>query len=211
MAASALHRDYSAVLETQTLEYYRARRRVFQSEAWFDECAEMASRWASSLVSQTFDRRTDYDYVSAFEELSGQLWADLAIDCGPLFGAGRAVLAAELGVMLAQRLDEARSTMGATRFDELSKLALVTASDELWPDLLSHLRDVALTNAIYGPTHRFAVAHFTRQAHAAYKDFVSSARSTAVPRLLTLHFQERLLSGPDTVIPVKEEILSILA
>ena len=210
-AASALYRDYSAVLEAQTLEYYRARRRVFHSEEWFDRCVEMAGRWADDLVSQTFNRWAESNYVSAFEGLSDQLWTDLALDCGPLFGAGRAVLATELGVMLAQRLDEARSSAGATRFDELSKLALVTASDELWPGLLSHLRDVALSDAIYGPTHRSAVAQFTRQAHAAYKDFISSAWSEAFPRLLTLHFEERLLSGPDTVIPVQEEILSILA
>lgn len=208
-ASSALYRDYSAVLETQTLEYYRARRQVFHSEAWFDQCVEMAGQWADSLVKRTFDRWAETDYVSAFEGMSDQLWADLAIDCGPLFGAGRAVLAAELGVMLSGRLDEVRSS--EARFDELSKLTLVTASDELWPDLLSHLRDVALSNAIYGPTHRAAVAQFTRQAHAAYKDFISAAWSRALPRLLTLHFQERLLSGPDTAIPVQEEILSILA
>ena len=208
-AASALYRDYSAVLEKQTLEYYRARRRVFHSDEWFDRCVEMVGRWADRLVTQTFNRWAEADYVSAFEGLSNQLWEDLAIDCGPLFGAGRAVLATELGVMLARRLAEARSSEG--RFDELSKLALVAASDELWPGLLSHLRDVALSNAIYGPTHRAAVAHFTLQAHAAYEDFVSSAWSQAFTRILTLHFQERLLPGPDTVIPVQEEILSILA
>ena len=210
-AASAQYRDYSAVLEAQTREYYRSRRQVFHSEEWFDDCVEQTSRWAGSVVTQAFDQWAESGYVDAFEELSGQLWADMAIDCGLLFGAGRAVLVTELGAMLAHRLDEARSTMGATRFDELSKLALVTASDELWPELLSHLRDVALSNAIYGPTHRVAVTQFTRQARTAYRDFISSAWSKAVPRLLTLHFQERLLSGPDTVIPVQEEILSILA
>ncbi len=209
--ASALSRDYWAVLEAQTLEYYNARRRVFGSAKWHDDCIEMASRWAGGMVAHNFDRRSESDYVSAFEDLATQLWADLAIDCGGLFGAGRAALAAELGLMAARRLDEARSAIGATRFDEESKLALVTASDALWPGHLSHLRDIALCNAIAGPTHRGAVAHFTRHSKAAYRNFVTSAWSEAVPQMLTLHFRDRQLSQLETNTAVQEEILSILA
>lgn len=208
--ASALTRDYWAVLEAQTLEYYNARKRVFGSREWHDECNEFAGRWVDNIVTHTFHQRSETDYVSAFEELAAQLWTHFAIDCGALFGAGMAVISVELGIIAAQRLEEARSTIGATRFDDESKLVLITVSDSLWPDHLSYLRDVALCNAIAGYTHRSAVAHFTRNSKAAYRRFVSSAWAEAIPSILTLHYHDRHLSQFETTTAVQEEILSLL-
>ncbi len=210
-AAHEASRDYSAVLEHQTLTYYRARQLILTDAAWFDSCDDMARTWAGQFVSDRFRELPKIGYLPVFEKLAARLWSDLGIDCDGLFGAGEVAISDALAELLIGRLAEVRARLGDEWYDGHSRSVMVRAADQLWSGHLSHLRDVALSTAIAGPTHRDAAAHFARFACDAYRELVSAAWDQALPEILTLHFEYRDQSTSEKPTPVSEEILSLLA
>ena len=210
-AAHEASRDYTAVLEHQTLTYYRARQLILTDAAWSDSCEDMARTWAEQFVSERFGEVYKVGYLTVFEKLVARLWSDLGIDCDGLFGAGEVAISDALTELLTGRLAEIRVQLGDDAYDDHSRTLLVRAADQLWPGHLSHLRDVALSTAIAGPTHREAAAHFAGFARDAYRELVSAAWRRALPEILTLHFEGHGQPPSEKPTPVSEEILSLLA
>ncbi len=210
-AAHESARDYTAVLENQTLSYYRARQSILSDATWRHSCDDMARTWSERFVSRWFSDLPEIGYLPVFEGLVEHLWSELGIDCVGLFGAGEVAISIALSEMLTDRLADGRSALGDETHADRARSILVGTADQLWPGHLSHLRDVALSAAIAGPTHRMAATHFAEFARDAYRELMTAAWDEAMPLILTMHFEEHNASIAESHTPVSEEILSLLA
>ena len=183
-ARRAFLSDYHRVLDGQTLAYYSHRRATQASGSTYDECVRAARGLAGRAVERRFGAAPVTDYDRRFDDLAAEMLLDFGLDCEELWGLGLDALARRLGYLLVDRLDEARSAMGAARFDDLARTVLVQAGDGLWCGHLERLQEMMAVAPLAPAGHKSAVAAFQRDCAAEYERFLRDTLDSFIPRLL---------------------------
>ena len=183
-AQRAFLSDYHRVLDGQTLAHYSRRRATPSSDAMYEESILAARGLARRAVDRCFGEAPVTDYGRRFDGLAAEMYLDFGLDCEDLWGLGLDALARGLGELLADRLEEARTILGAARFDELARVLLVQAGDDLWCGHLERLHEMMAVAPLAPADHRSAVASFQRDCAAEYEGFLQDTLDSFIPRLL---------------------------
>ena len=176
--------DYYRVLDGQTLAYYAHRRAGLESGDIHEECVLAARGLAERAVQRCFGPAPFTDYAPRFDELAAEMYLDFGLDCEDLWGLGLDELTRRLGDLLVDRLEEARAALGSSRFDELSRMVLVQAGDDLWCGHIERLQEMMAVAPLAPADHRSAVAAFQRDCAAEYEGFQRDTLDSFIPRLL---------------------------
>ena len=176
--------DYYRVLDGQTLAYYGDRSSRLAGGAMHEECVLAARGLAGRAVERCFGTAPVTDYDRRFDELAAEMQLDFGLDCEDLWGLGLEALKWGLGDLLVDRLDGAHSTLGAARFDELARVVLVQAGDDLWCGHLERLQEKMAAAPLAPADHKSAVATFQRDCAAEYEGFQRDTLDSFIPRLL---------------------------
>ena len=208
---SALSRDYSSVVETQTLSFYHWRRELLASNVWRQSRSDSVVSWAIEFISSEFDSISETGYETVFDQIQSQLWTNIGIDCEWMYGLGKTELSAQLAATVLDAVDDISRQFEYEEFDHLARNAQVETADKLWPQHLNHLQDVALSCAIAGPTHRAAVGEFIEQAHSSFQAFLDDVNREVVPSILALDTAGERRNQTEQPIVIGNEILSVLA
>ncbi len=211
-AQRAFLSDYYRVLDGQTLAYYAHRLRTQDSGDVLEECAGAARGLAARTVERCLGIAPFDDYERRFDELADEMHLDFGLDCEGLWGLGLDELARRLGDMLVDRLEGARAALGPSRFDELARVVLVQAGDDLWCGHLERLQEMMAIAPLAPAGHKSAIAAFQRDCAAEYEGFVRDTRDSFIPRLLAAADSEaalRNIEPRDVDLPA--ELAGILA
>ena len=176
--------DYYRVLDGQTLAYYAHRRAGLESGDVHDECVLAARGLAERAVHRCFGPAQFTDYTPRFDELAAEMYLDFGLDCEDLWGLGLHELSKGLGDLLVDRLEEARSALGSSRFDELARMVLVQTGDDLWCGHLERLQEMMAIAPLAPADHKSAVAAFQRDCAAEYEGLLRDTFDSLIPRLL---------------------------
>ena len=184
--------DYTRVIETQTLAYYRERREVIETDTVYAARAEFASQWATRLVDRHFPGFRFGSYVHQFERMAEELWTECEIDCYALEGASLDGLAERIAGLMIARLERAGARLGNGELRKLENLVFLRSSDELWKDHLADLHELMLCTPLGLHGHDGAVAEFAIRSFAAYARFKERVVDVFLPRLLTFPTEEAI-------------------
>ena len=183
-AQRAFLSDYYRVLDGQTLAYYSRRRATPASDAMYEECVLASRGLAGRAVARCFGAAPVTDYDRRFDDLAATTYLDFGLDCEGLWGLGLDALEQGLGDLLAGRLEEARTALGAARFDGLARAVLVQTGDDLWCGHLERLQEMMAVAPLAPLDHRSAVAAFQRDCGVEFEGFLLDTLDSFVPRLL---------------------------
>jgi preprotein translocase subunit SecA len=208
---SAHSRDYTSVLETQTLSFYQWRQEIMSPDNWLQRCSDSIYRWATEFTTQEFAILPETGYESAFDRIQRTVWADLGIDCDWMYGLGKSELSYQLGVVILNRAKSIGNELGQQEFEYSSNELVVRTADDMWPRYLEFMQELSISCAIAGPTHRSGVGEFIEQAHKAYLKFLNDVNHEALPRLIALGDLETQPNQMEQPIVIDNEILSVLA
>ncbi len=196
-AQRAFLADYHRVLDGQTLTYYARRRAAQSSDAMYEECRRAAHGLARRTVERCFGAAPVTDYERRFDEMAAEMSLDFRVDCEELWGLGLDSLNRGLAELLTDRLDEARSAMGAARFDELARPVLIQTGDDLWCGHIERLQEMMAGAALAPADHRSAVAAFQHSCAAEFDGFVQDTLDSFIPRLLAAADTELAQHDPE--------------
>ena len=211
-AQRAFLSDYYRVLDGQTLAYYSHRSHTQDSGDMLEECAGAARGLAARTVERCLGTAPFDDYERRFDELADEMYLDFGLDCEGLWGLGLDELTGRLGDLLVDRLEEARTALGPSRFDELARVVLVQTGDDLWCGHLERLQEMMAIAPLAPAGHRAAVAAFQRDCATEYEEFVRDTRDSFIPRLLEAADSEAELSDLDPHdVELPAELAGILA
>jgi preprotein translocase subunit SecA len=209
-AQRAFLSDYHRVLDGQTLAYYSRRRETPASDAMYEECILAARGLAGRAVERWFGMVLVTDYDRRFDEMAAEMYLDFGLDCEELWGLGLDALTQRLGDLVAGRLDEARSEMGAARFDMLARTVLVQTSDDLWCGHIERLHEMMAVAPLAPADHKSAVAAFQRDCAEEYEGFVQDTLDSLIPRLLAAADAETVQNDPEPCVELPAELSGIL-
>ena len=176
--------DYYRVLDGQTLAYYSHRSSRLASGDLHEESILASRDLTARTVQRCFGPSPVTDYDRRFDELAAETYLDFGMDCEDMWGLGLDELAKGLAELLATRLEQARSALGAARFDELARVVLVQTGDDLWCGHLERLQEMMAVAPLAPADHRSAVAAFQRACAAEYEGFLRDTCDSYIPRLI---------------------------
>ncbi len=204
--------DYHRVLDGQTLAYYSRRGTTPMSDAMYAECRCAARGLAGRAVERCFGTAPVTDYDRRFDEMAEEMYLDFGLDCEELWGLGLDALTQRLGDLLVGRLDEARSAMGAARFDELARPVLIQTGDDLWCGHLERIQEMMAVAPLAPADHKSAVAAFQHSCAAEFDGFVQDTLDSFIPRLLAAADAETARQDPEPRnVELPAELAGILA
>jgi preprotein translocase subunit SecA len=140
-----------------------------------------------------------------------EVWLDYGVDCRPLWGLGIDGMAAELGDLMAARLELAREAAGEQRFDVLEKVSFLQTADELWRDHLVYLDELMLGAMLCSQGHRTAVAEYKFHCLDAYRRYERVVIDRFLPMLLTVSATEESATPNAAESGLVDDLQEILA
>ena len=161
--------EFEAAIESECRAHYAARRALMDSRQPARLVERMASDWVARRTAELDDLRGDY--ATRFAIVSDGLWHSCGIDVGVSEDATPAQARRALTDALMRRLSIHRDRLGSKRLALGAADATLRAADDLWPERLASMQDMALSVALGGLGRRSAVgdlAERIRESRAAY-------------------------------------------
>ena len=182
-AAARAGSEFTIVIESECRAHYAMREDLLTSgrtSAWTDA---LISNWITRVTIELDD--VHRDYVSRIELVTGNL-ADrygVAIDAPTELTPSefRDVLTDVVGRSVAGHRDR----LGPKRLGFAVSRHYLKIMDDLWPDRLSELHDLALSAAMGSTSRQAAVALFVEQVEATRGDLSARADDLMVEEFLT--------------------------
>ena len=201
--------QFAQVLESHTLAYFGLREEVMAAESIQGDCTRFAEDRARRLVDEFLPLAGMDKYDTAFDRLAEEAWLDYRIDCSPLRGEGLGVLAARIGELLIDRLENVRSVLGLDTSSRLEKLLYLQTADELWKSYLSRAEEMMSTARLCGHGLKGALSDYVFRAD---EEFTLYRREVADVFLRSLlDFPLEVYAEEDgQQIPEENELAAIL-
>ena len=161
--------EFEAAIESECRAHYAARLDLMDSRQPARLVERMVSDWVARRTADLDAPRGDYP--TRFAIVSDGLWHSYGIDVGVSDDATPAQTRRALTDAIMRRLSVHRDRLGAKRFALAAADACLRAADELWPQRLASMQDMALSAAIGGQGRRAAVSDLAeriRESRAAY-------------------------------------------
>ncbi len=210
-AQRAFLSDYHRVLDGQTLAYYSHRSSRLASGDLHNDSVLASRGLAARTVERCFGPSPVTGYDRRFDGLAAEMYVDFGLDCEDLWGLGLEELAKGLAELLVARLEQARSALGAARFDELARVVLVQAGDDLWCGHLERLQEMMAVAPLAPADHRSAVAAFQRACAAEYEGFLRDTHDSFIPRLIeAMDYEVALVDLEPQNVDLPVELAGIL-
>ena len=172
------------VVERQTLAYYGLRRHVLEHGVSDETLSDFAAVSGRRLVDRHLPESAAGDYKARFVRLAEESALDYGIDLSAAFGLGMPALRAEAAALIAERVQEARFDCRRVDFDTLARMLMVQTTDELWPEHLSRIQDIALGAHLSGYALDRVVADYAFAVTNEYDRFLTSARDAFLIELI---------------------------
>ena len=204
-----LIRDYTRVLEAQTLAYYRSRQDIVQSNPFHDVCKSFVKECSARVVEKHFPELSFSNYNRQFDSLAEELWLDFGIDSYSLEGTSLTTLVEKVADLHAERLWQLKTRLSDAEVENLAKHVFLQTSDELWKVHLSETQELMLNIPLGAQGHKAAVADYAIQCFKMYEEFQESVIDSFLAKLLTFE-TETEAAVPETTVILTQDVSKIL-
>ena len=184
-ARRCLVQDYASVLDSQTLQYYRARQQVIESPSIRDRCVAVVREQSRSIVARHFPEVIANDYSLRFDGMVEELQEDYYVDCSGLRGCERDEMTGKVGNLLADGLERMEFQIGEERFAELAKLLMLRACDQLWREHTCALQELMLSIQHGAHSHNSTLSEYTIRAFREWRAFHERVNGLFLSTLMT--------------------------
>ena len=194
--------EFTHVIESQTLAYYRMRREFISSDSLISDCRDFVKECAGHIVGRQLPITGVDKYQPRFARMAQELLADYGIDCYDLEGVGLGNLPGIVEERLLERLSQLQENLGDSKFARFARLIYLQASDELWKAHIGDAQELALGIPLVAHSHKAAVAEFAIRCSDRYSQF----RTETIDA-----FPSKLLTFPTDAIELQSEITGNMA
>ena len=147
-----------------------------------------AARWVERKTAPLQDIRSDYR--STFDSVAESLWDEYEIDIGSADLNSPAQAEESLTLLVEDRLFRHRTKLGDRRFTLSVSDLYLDAVDELWPDHLAALQDIALSIALGAESHAAALTQFAEETLVARSKLREEVADAVISSLLNSEYIE---------------------
>ncbi|MDE2823324.1 MAG: hypothetical protein OXK79_07445, partial [Chloroflexota bacterium] len=200
--------DLARIIESQTLNYYRARNAVLDDESFDETSREMTQGVIDRLVARLLPATLMGDYSPRFDDLAETVRLDFGIDIEDLHGLGAESLSDEIFEAAITRFGDVEAALGARKYNRLVKTMALQVSDGLWTQHLDLVQDLIVNAQLSMSGHNSVVAELVFRAEDAYRKFMEQAADRFVSRLATFEIDED--TGDDDSIVLADDVEAIL-
>ena len=192
-ARRCLVQDYASVLDSQTLQYYRARQQVMESPSIRDRCGTVVREQSRSIVARHFPGAITNDYSLGFDSMVEELQEDYHVDCSGLMGCDPDEMIEKIGNSLADGLEQVESQIGEERFAELAKLLLLRTCDQLWREHTCDLQELMLSIQHGAHSHTATLSEYTIEAFKGWRAFHERVNGLFLSTLMTFPMSDAVI------------------
>ena len=204
-AERAVTHEFDRILETQTRDYYAARREVLEGDDFRSRCGALAREYADAVVARWLPTGAGFDYARGFARVCEEVRLDFGEDAGHLEGLGPAALGEALGELLARRLESRLRPLDGDAVERLLRLLYLQASDELWGEHLDYCQQLMVGVSLAAMDLRGAIVECVLRCSEAYEAFRRDADAEAVRRMLRFD-AETVFSGEEPAFDVPGDL-----
>ena len=205
-SARALLLEYAAILDAHTDAYYRSRQEtlVATPDRLGRRTQDAALSAAAGLVDRHFPSLVADEYARRFEDLAMELRVRYGVDAEPAWGCPLTGLGGALAALMEQHLAERREKLGEARFDELARLLLLRAGDELWENHRADLWSMASASRLDSHGPKTAIAEYIIAAADAWHQFRDEVSSRFLAQMLHFPIVESTDPPEDSPEPLSQ-------